>query len=258
VPFRVLISDSSFQIGKENTVKRTIILSLVLIFAMLAGCVPAVQPAMPTDVPQAATSAPAATTVPPTVAPTKVPPTATPVPPTATPVPLTATPVPPTATTEPDLAAVISTAGYVTTTSLLPKGFKIGDLLEVQMGESYKKGTDQFVHIVTFPLPSQVELGGFNLELENPNFILLAVVTALKGVGIDARSDLAGAKIADLSKGVSFSTNVAGAKQKIDVLLFRRGTTGAIVIVMRPDGATAAIDVNLVAQKLDKKIAAGK
>ncbi len=224
--------------------KRTIVLSLVLIFVMLAGCVPAAtMPPADTAVPAVEnTKAPEAT---------KVPPTNTPVPPTNTP-----TPVPP--TVEPDLAAVLSTAGYATTAPILPKGLKIGDLLEVQMGESYKKGADQFVHIVTFPLPTQVELAGFNLELENPNVILLAVVSALKGVGMDAKVDLAGAKIADLSKGVSFSTTIAGAKQKVDVVLFRRGSTGAIVIVVRPDGAAAAIDVNLVAQKLDKKLASGK
>ena len=216
--------------------KRTILI-ILLMTALLAGCV--------TD-----TEVVVEGTEPPVAAPTD-----TPVPPTATPVP-TPTPVPPTPTPIPDLNTTLVEAGFAPTTPLLPVGFMIGDLLVVTDSTSYNKSdVNEFVHTIVFPLPTQVEIAGFTLELADPNYTLLAIVAALQGAGIDAKVDLPGAvPVGVMSKGVTFTTNIGGAVMRVDVVLFMEGTNGAIVVVVRPDGATPTVDAWTIAQKLDERI----
>jgi hypothetical protein len=179
----------------------------------------------------------------------------TPVPPTDTPVP-TPTPIPPTPTPIPDLNGVLVNAGFAPTNPLLPVGFMIGDLLEVTDSASYEKSAaNEFVHTIVFPLPTQVEVAGFSLELADPNYTLLAIVAALNGAGIDSKVDLGGATmIGEISKGVTFTTNIGGAVMRLDVVLFKEGANGAIVVVVRPDGAEPTVDAWTVAQKLDERI----
>ena len=216
--------------------KRTIFI-ILLMAALLAGCV--------TD-----TEVVVEGTEPPEVVPTD-----TPVPPTATPVP-TPTPIPPTPTPIPDLNTTLVEAGFAPTTPLLPVGFMIGDLLTVTDSASYNKSdVNEFVHTIVFPLPTQVEVAGFTLELADPNYTLLAIVAALQGAGIDAKVDLPGAvPVGAMSKGVTFTTNIGGAVMRVDVVLFMEGTNGAIVVVVRPDGTTPTVDAWTIAQKLDERI----
>jgi hypothetical protein len=180
----------------------------------------------------------------------------TPVPPTNTPVPPTPTPIPPTPTPILDLNAVLVDAGFAPTNPLLPVGFMIGDLLEVTDSASYEKSAaNEFVHTIVFPLPTQVEVAGFSLELADPNYTLLAIVAALNGAGIDSKVDLGGATtVGEISKGVTFTTNIGGATMRLDVVLFKEGANGAIVVVVRPDGAQPTVDAWTVAQKLDERI----
>ena len=217
--------------------KRTVLI-ILLMTALLVGCVQ--EPATPIVV----------------EASEEVAPTATPVPPTPTPIPPTQTPIPPTPTPIPDLNTTLVGAGFAPTTRLLPVGFTIGDLLTVSDSTSYNKAdANEFVHTIVFPLPTQVEVAGFTLELANPNYTLMAIVAALQGVGMDAKMDLPGAvPIGAMAKGVTFTTNIGGAVMRVDVVLFMEGTNGAIVVVVRPDGAAPTVDAWTIAQKLDERI----
>jgi hypothetical protein len=216
---------------------KRIILIALLLTALLSGCAQATLP-------------PADETVP------EVVPTDTPVPPTPTPLPPTPTPIPPTPTPVPDLNTLLVDAGFAPTTPLLPVGVKIGDLLEVTDSISYdRSGSNEFVHTIVFPLPTQIEVAGFTLELAAPNYTLLAIVAALNGAGIDSKIDLANPVIVgEISKGVTFTTNIGGTVMRADVVLFKEGANGAIVVVLRPDGVEPTIDAWTVAQKLDERI----
>jgi hypothetical protein len=132
----------------------------------------------------------------------------------------------------------------------------IGDLLTVSDSTSYNKAdANEFVHTIVFPLPTQVEVAGFTLELANPNYTLLAIVAALQGVGMDAKVDLPGAvPIGAMAKGVTFTTNIGGTVMRVDVVLFMEGSNGAIVVIVRPDGAAPTVDAWTIAQKLDERI----
>ncbi len=216
--------------------KRTVLI-ILLMATLLVGCIE--EPATPIVV----------------EASPEVVPTDTPVPPTATPVP-TPTPIPPTPTPIPDLNSTLVKAGFAPTTPLLPVGFMIGDLLTVSDSTSYNKAdANEFVHTIVFPLPTQVEVAGFTLELANPNYTLLAIVAALQGVGMDAKVDLPGAvPIGAMAKGVTFTTNIGGTVMRVDVVLFMEGSNGAIVVIVRPDGAAPTVDAWTIAQKLDERI----
>jgi len=218
---------------------KRILLIVLLLAGLLAGCVGGAAPTVPggdTEV---------------EVIDTPVPPTDTPVPPTPTPIPPTPTPTP-----NPDLNSFLLDAGFAPTNPLLPVGFMIGDLLEVTDSASYEKSAaDEFVHTIVFPLPTQVEVAGFSLELADPNYTLLAIVAALNGAGIDSKVDLGGATtVGEISKGVTFTTNIGGATMRLDVVLFKEGANGAIVVVVRPDGAEPTVDAWTIAQKLDERI----
>jgi hypothetical protein len=180
---------------------------------------------------------------------TQVPPTETPVPPTDTPVPT------PTETPIPTFEEVIKAAGFESVDPLIPVGFKLGEMLDVQDSQSFAKDSvSEFVHVIVFPLPTDIEKTGFGLELAQPNIILEAIVMALQGAGIEAKADMSGQQVGDQSKGVTFTSNIEGATARLDVVLFQRGDVGAIVVVGRPDGNEPSINAFEVAQKLDEKI----
>ena len=216
---------------------KKLVLIALLMAALLTGCVAP----LPTE-----------ETVPPVVeatnTPVPPPPTDTPVPPTPTPT-FTPTPIP-------DLNAVMVNAGFTPTTPLLPVGFVIGDLLAVTDSISYTKSdANEDVHTIVLSLPTALEIAGFQMELADPNYTLLAIVAALEGVGMQPEVDLAGAvTVGQMSKGVTFTTTIGGTLMRVDVVLFMEGTSGAIVVVVYPDGSTPTVDAWTVAGKLDERI----
>lgn len=104
-----------------------------------------------------------------------------------------------------------------------------------------------------------VELAGFKLELLKPNAVLDLLVLGFKAIGVNDRQDLPDlAQIGDESKGVTFWTTWNGSKLRVDAVVFRKGSTGAVAAVVYPEGQKSSVTLEQIARAVEAKIVPGK
>ncbi len=138
-------------------------------------------------------------------------------------------------------------------------GTEVKGLGVVEKGFTFL-GTDR-AELVTgylIQIPS-VELAGFKLELIQPRAVLDLLVLGFKAIGVNDRQDLPGlAPVGEESKGVTFWTTWNGSKLRVDAVVFRKGSTGAVAAVVYPEGQKSSVTVDQIAKALEAKIAPGK
>jgi hypothetical protein len=150
---------------------------------------------------------------------------------------------------------IYEAAGFSPTTPLYTVGTKIGDILEVQNSSSYVTNSgNEFIHAISFKIPGFIESIAFNRELDNPEYIPQIIVNSLGGQGISDLTDLPGKKIGERSRGITFTTQLNNTTIRLEVVMFRTDSEGAVVVLGYPDDQTAPIDVFFVAQELVDKI----
>jgi hypothetical protein len=116
-------------------------------------------------------------------------------------------------------------------------------------------GVEKVEFVIGYTIEVPADLGPEGFELDKPEVILDMVLFALKAVGINDSEDMPGIEnIGDEAVGVTFTTKWKDNIVRVDAIIFRKGTTGAIAAVGYVDGQQPSVLVMDVATNLDTKI----
>ncbi|MFZ2096525.1 MAG: toll/interleukin-1 receptor domain-containing protein [Anaerolineales bacterium] len=193
------------------------------------------------------------------------PPTLTPTPintPTDTPAPTNSPTVAP--TLELDLSKVVLSQKD------LPSGFEEMSLAEFGLtkedlsGDNFTvesifafMGAEPFELVMGFTtlLPTRLEQAGFDVALDQPEFMMESFISGLGATDILEQKELAYLNdIGDASAGMTVVADMEGIPMRMDMAIFRRDTVGAFVLVMYLDSDVPALTVDEASNKLDDRI----
>jgi len=196
-------------------------------------------------------------------------PTATPTPtPTDTPTPSptptpTDTPVP-SPTTLPDLSDVVLTlddlpSGFsdmpLEQLGLTPEDLSGGGFEAESVFAFLEPSAFQLIMGFTLLVPDAIQQAGFDLALRNPEFLLNLFVSGMGATEVVEQQELPGLDdVGDVSTGLTVVADLGGISMRIDMVVFRTGPAGAIVMLMYPDGADPDISIGEVAQRLESRL----
>ena len=197
--------------------------------------------------------------------------------PTATPTPTqtdTPTPTPrstPTDTPTPSPTPLPDLSEAVLTLDDLPSSFtemsleQLGLTPEDLSGEGFEAesffaflepSAFQLIMGLTILVPSTVERAGFDLALRNPDFLLNLFVGGMGATEVVEKQELPGLDdIGDASTGLTVVADLEGIPMRIDMVVFRTGLAGAMVMLMYPEGVDPDISIGDAARRLEEKLA---
>lgn len=202
--------------------------------------------------------------------PTAQAPTATSTPmPTDTPTP---SPTPtPTDTPPPSPAPLPDLSDAVLTLDDLPPGFavmppeQLGLTPEDLSGEGFEAesvftflepSTFQLIMGFTILVPDTIQQAGFDLALRNPEFLLNQFAGGMGATAVIEQQALPDLDdIGDASTGLTVVADLEGISMRIDMVVFRTGLAGAMVMLMYPDGVDPDISIGETAHRLEEKLA---
>ena len=191
-------------------------------------------------------------------------PTATPTPtPSPTPTP-TDTP-PPSPTPLPDLSDAVLTLDD------LPPDFadmpleQLGLTPEDLSGEGFEAesvfaflepSTFQLIMGFTLLVPDTIQQAGFDLALRNPEFLLNLFVGGMGATEVVEQQELPDLNnIGAASTGLTVVADLEGISMRIDMVVFRTGLAGAMVMLVYPDGVDPDISIGELARRLEERLA---
>ncbi|MCH7480090.1 MAG: hypothetical protein IIC79_01735 [Chloroflexi bacterium] len=195
-------------------------------------------------------------------------PTNTPLP-TSTPTPVpTSTPTPvPTDTPPPTVVPILELSEIRLSVEDLPAGFIVikpedfGFSTELLSVEGFQvAGVFAFLELVntqivigfTVDIPTPLEMIGFDLGLQQPGFLVDAFIGGLAGADILEQESLADLNdVGDSSTGVTILVDFDGIEMRFTMIVFRRGSAAAFLLLMHPDGTDPTVDIEKLANKLD-------
>lgn len=192
-------------------------------------------------------------------------PTPTPIP-TSTPTP---TPVPPTPVPATVVAPVTSETGLLTLADL-PPGFieipleteglsqEVPFLGTLSPEETFVFSNDTATVVLggTLPLASPLERAAFDTVVTNPNLVLSGLGGGtVPDFEISRQETLSGLDgVGAAAAGFSMDVESGGLSTAVDMVLFRRGSVGAVVAVLYPVGGSAVLDVVGLASLVDGRV----
>ena len=191
-------------------------------------------------------------------------PTNTPLP-TSTP---TSTPTPvPTDTPTPAVLPILELSEIRLSLEDLPSGFIVinpedfGFSAELLSEEDFQvAGVFAFLELVntqivigfTVDVPTPLEMIGFDLGLQQPGFLVDAFIGGLEGADILEQEALPELNdVGDSSAGVTILVDFDGIEMRFTMIVFRRGSAAAFLLLMHPDGTDPTVDIEKLANKLD-------
>ena len=141
----------------------------------------------------------------------------------------------------------------------LSPGRTLHDSLTIERGFAFG-ATDPFEVVwgLTTLLPAAREQADFEADL-HPDELLAFLNEGLGGAEIleqKALPELAG--LGEVSVGLSVAFAGDGGRTRVDAAAFRRGSVGAFMFVMYPDGEAPAVPIGDVARKLAERLAASR
>jgi len=197
--------------------------------------------------------------------------------PTTPPPTLTATPTnTPTVTPTPLITPTVTPLGRLDLSEAvlsledLPSGFQAISLAEFGLtkedlsGEGFIvesvfsfMGTEPFELVVGFTtlLPTHLEQAGFDVALDQPEFMMESFISGLGATDILEQKELADLNdIGDASAGMTVLADMQGIPMRMDMAIFRRDSVGAFVLVMYLDSDVPALTVDEASNLLDDRI----
>jgi hypothetical protein len=152
----------------------------------------------------------------------------------------------------------------------LPSGFEVMSLSEFGLtkeglsGDDFTveslfafMGTEPFELVIGFTtfLPTRLEQAGFDVALDQPEFIMESFVSGMGATEILEQKELADLDdIGEASAGMTVVANMEGIPMRMDMAVFRRDIVGAFVLVMYLDGDHPAVTIGETARQLDDRI----
>jgi hypothetical protein len=179
----------------------------------------------------------------------------------------TATPIP-TSTSEPTPTPLPDLSSVVITLEDLPPGFEVipSDELNLEeiLGEEGFASGSSFAFIekehaelimgFSGPLLSKYEQSDFDQLLDYPDYLLDSIVRGMGTADILERKALPGLdNIGETSAGLTLAALQESVPMRVDVVLFRRDTIGAVAYVMYNDGTTPLVPISDIARTLDTR-----
>ena len=192
--------------------------------------------------------------------------------PTATPTP-TPTPSPtstPTDTPAPSPTPLPDLSGAVLMLDDLPPGFAAMPLEQLGLtpkdlsGEGFEAesvfaflepSTFQLIMGFTLLVPDTIQQAGFDLALRNPEFLLNQFIGGMGATDVVEQQALPDLDdIGDASTGLAVVADLEGISMRIDMVVFRTGPVGAMVMLMYPDGIDPDFSIGEAARRLQEKL----
>jgi hypothetical protein len=151
----------------------------------------------------------------------------------------------------------------------LPSGFEEISLDELGLAEEDLSGDEftveaifafleaehfEFVMGFTTLLLTRLDQAGFDVALDQPEFLMDSFVGGMGAVEILEQNELELGDLGDASAGLTLVADVEGIPMRMDMAVFRRDIVGAFIVVMYIDGDVPVLSIGEAANKLDARI----